>query len=114
MDTKYIGKLLLANLFIISGIYSLIYKFDDFSNAIASKGIPLAIFVAFIVILFKIITGLVIILCKNEKYSKFAVLGLIIFTTIATILYHNPLIDKSQFNNMLKNIAIIGGLLLLY
>ncbi|ARF12160.1 hypothetical protein Klosneuvirus_3_295 [Klosneuvirus KNV1] len=114
MDTKYIGKLLLVSLFIISGIYSLIYKFDDFSNAVISKGIPLAILIAFAVLLFKIIAGLVILLSKNEQYTKISVICLIIFTTIATILFHNPFTDKSQFNNMLKNVAVIGGLLLLY
>jgi len=114
MNTKYIGKLLIVSLFIISGVYSLIYNFDDFANAIASKEIPLAVFVAFAVLLFKIIAGLVILFSQNDQYTKLAVIGLIIFTILATILYHNPLVDKSQINPMLKNITVIGGLLLLY
>ena len=114
MDIKYIGKLLIASLFILAGLYSLINGFDDYTNAIASKGIPLAIFIAFGVLLFKIIAGLVILFSQNEQYTKLAVIGLIIFTVLVTILYHNPFQDKSQINNMLKNIAVIGGLLLLY
>ena len=44
-----------------------------------------------------------------RNYSLYALIG---FTALATILYHNPM-DKSQMNNFLKNLAIIGGLILL-
>ncbi|BCL37081.1 hypothetical protein [Nostoc sp. MS1] len=38
---------------------------------------------------------------------------LIIFMIPATIVFHNPLADPSQFNNFFKNLSIIGGLLLI-
>lgn len=114
MDIKYIGKLLVSSLFILSGLYSLIYKFDDFKGLIISIGIPLPILIAYCILMFKIIAGLIILLSQNEQYTKLAISGLIIFVVTTSILFHNPLKDESQVNNLLKNIAIVGGLLLLY
>jgi putative oxidoreductase len=39
--------------------------------------------------------------------------ALILFTVAATIMFHNPMNDPKQMTAMLKNIAIVGGLLLL-
>lgn len=49
----------------------------------------------------------------NSEYKIFgyySCLGLIVFTILATLLYHNPLYDESQKIPFLKNISIIGGL----
>jgi len=49
----------------------------------------------------------------EKKYLSIGKLMLITFTVLATWYFHNILIDKSQKNNFLKNLSIIGGILLI-
>jgi putative oxidoreductase len=114
MDIKYLGKLLVVSLFIVAGLYSLIFNFNGYAETIASKGIPFAVIVAFCVLIFKIVAGLVVLISKNKKLVRWCVCGLIIFTILAAILYHNVYQDTSQLFNMMKNVSVIGGLLLVY
>ena len=92
-------------------MHSLFFGFNDFVHAIESKNIPFAVIVAVIVLTLKLISGLLVI---TNIYTNYAVTSLIIFVILATILYHNAFVDNGHFNNMLKNIALIGGLILLY
>jgi uncharacterized membrane protein YphA (DoxX/SURF4 family) len=46
---------------------------------------------------------------NNNLLLKLGSIMLIIFTILATLIYH-PITDPSQKTNFLKNIAIIGGL----
>ena len=43
---------------------------------------------------------------------KLGSLLLILFLIPATLVFHNPLADPSQINSFLKNIGLIGGLLM--
>lgn len=45
----------------------------------------------------------------NNNYGKLGIFSLLIFTILATVLYHFPS-NKAQFMPFLKNLAIIGGL----
>ena len=72
-----------------------------------------------VVILIEIVCPLLIVYMDNDSNTQlpadirnYCLYALIGFTVLATILYHNPM-NKSQMNNFLKNLAIIGGLLLL-
>jgi uncharacterized membrane protein YphA (DoxX/SURF4 family) len=64
--------------------------------------------VAPIIIVYYYITG------KYSLYTNYAVYGLIIFTILATILYH-PLYTNDYFKSIpfWANLSLIGGLLLL-
>jgi hypothetical protein len=46
-------------------------------------------------------------------YAILSVIGLIIFTILATILYHFPLQGQNLYSSM-SNLSTIGGLMLLY
>jgi len=106
-----VGRILLGSLFLISAINSLFFGFDNFVNTIKSKNIPFPILVAFIVLIFKLVAGVLII---SDNYENYVITSLIIFVIMTIFLYHNAFIDNEQLNNMMKNIAIIGGLSLLY
>lgn len=45
---------------------------------------------------------------------KFGAIALIVFLIPATLIFHNELADQNQFIHFLKNVALIGGLLMLY
>jgi putative oxidoreductase len=113
MATKIVGRILLSSLFIVSALRALLFNLDGFSNIIASKNLNLKLdpkIVAITVLIFKLVIGIALALGIRTKDTSIL---LIIFTAIATIFYHNAFVDSSQFSHMLKNIAIIGGLLLI-
>ena len=109
--TKNIGRILIGSLFLISAIHSLFFEFHEFAKLIELKHIPFPFIIAFIVLIFKLVSGILII---SNNYENYILTLLIIFVLMATILYHNIFVNMTQFNNMIKNIAIIGGLMLLY
>ena len=50
---------------------------------------------------------------KLYIYAKLSILGLIIFTILATLIYHFPPIGSNYYSFM-SNLSTLGGLLLLY
>jgi uncharacterized membrane protein YphA (DoxX/SURF4 family) len=111
MEIKNVGRILLGSLFVLAALNSLFFGFDKFAGMIELKGIPFPALIALMVLIFKLMAGLLIIF---DNYGNDVITLLILFVTMTIILYHNVFIDKDQFNNMTKNIAIIGGLMLLY
>ena len=105
------GRILLGSLFLISAINSLFFGLDNFIDTVKSKNIPFPTLVALIVLIFKLIASILII---SNNYGNYVITLLIIFVIMTIFLYHNAFVDNEQINNMMKNIAIIGGLLLLY
>ena len=55
------------------------------------------------VILYSVSTG------SKKNLAKVSILGLIVFTVLATVLFH-----MSEPSQILKNLSVIGGLSLLY
>lgn len=111
-----LSELLIASLFIVSGVRGII-NFDGYASAVSLKNIPFPTLVAALALTLKVIGGLSIVVkeptLNPPKVRNNIILGLIIFTALATILYHNAFTDSSQFGDMLKNFAVMGGLLLL-
>jgi|LakMenE01Jun11ns_1017448.scaffolds.fasta_scaffold9136151_1 putative oxidoreductase len=106
-----LGRILIASLFIASACKTIFYDgFNTFVGAIESKKIPYPVILAIIVLIIKILGGFSIIF---NNYTNLGIYSLLLFTVLATGMYHNAFVDPSQFNNMMKNIALIGGLLLL-
>lgn len=111
MINQIIGRMLLASLFVVTALKAILTDFSVFSDMIASKNIPYPSLIAILVLGLKLIGGFSIVF--DSKFSKFSNLLLIIFMVITTALFHNAFKDPKQLNNMMKNIAIIGGLFLL-
>ena len=89
INIKTLARLLLTSTFLISGIRTT-FNINGFSNLVSSKNIPFPYFITLCVIALKIIASISIIL---NKYTQFASISLIIFTIMATFLFHNIFID---------------------
>ncbi len=113
---------LLVLMFLISG-FNKIYTFDGVVEGLKQKiqyDIPIEFYkiVILVVILLEIIAPLLIInyamTGNNKQEAYYSVIGLLLFTILATIIYHFP--DFSNYKKSLPfwaNISLIGGLLLL-
>jgi uncharacterized membrane protein YphA (DoxX/SURF4 family) len=51
---------------------------------------------------------------KYETLNKITVCGFILFLVLATVYFHNIIVKPSEKYNFLKNLSIIGGLILLF
>jgi putative oxidoreductase len=107
-----LGRILMGLLFLVSGILTLTTQgAAGFGGFLASLGVPLAGLMAWAVIVLKIVAGGAIVIGKRTTEAAAA---LIVFTLIATLLAHiSPAQDESFPNGLLKNLAIVGGLLYL-
>lgn len=111
-----IGRLLLAFLFVYSG-FGKIGGFEGTAASIAAKHVPMPEIATTIAIVIEFIGGLMIVVGWRARWAAFAVAA---FTLVATILYHNfwamadAAIAGTNKIMFMKNIAVIGGLLLVY
>lgn len=106
---KNLGRLILGGFFLATGIQSAL-GFSNFSNTIQGLNLPFPQALALIAIAIKILAGLSVTLDFHTNPGKWL---LILFTSIATFLMHNPVKDSSQMMPFAKNMAIIGGLFLI-
>lgn len=102
-----IGRALLALLFVPAG-FGKIAGFATTVGYIASKGVPLPEAAAAIAIAVELGLGLLLLLGFQTRW---AALGLAIFTVVITFVFHPFWIDPAQAQSFFKNLAIIGGLL---
>jgi putative oxidoreductase len=107
------GRLLLAAIFVISGLN----KLSDFSGTAAfmsGAGLPAAEFLLVLTILIEVAGGLMIVL---GWYTRQLALILFLFMLPVTAVFHNPWAAadpaqaQQQMIHFLKNLAIMGGLL---
>lgn len=108
-----IGPALVGALFLISGLLK-IGKFAGVAGAIAAKGIPLSEAVAALVILIEVAGGLALIIGRRTRQAAVA---LALFVIPATLLFHafwsvDAAAFSNQLNHFLKNVAILGALLM--
>jgi len=110
-----IGRVLIAYLFVPSGIGKLL-GFAGTVGYIASKGAPLPEVCAAIAVCAELGLGLLVLVGWQARW---AALGLAIFTAVITPIFHNywgvpdaqVMMQKLNFT---KNLAIVGGLLAFY
>lgn len=117
-----LGICLLLIIFFLSGIDK-IKNFNatvsGFKNVFFLKKLPNFIYnlIIFLVIVLEILGPIIIIYnSQTNRLSQLAYyssISLAIFTILATYLYHNPITQKGQFYYFMKNVSIIGGLLVL-
>jgi putative oxidoreductase len=109
-----VGRILLAILFVTSGFHKLT-GFAGTEGYIASKGLPLPELVTVLTILIELGGGLAL---AFGFLTRWAALGLAIFTVLAGVFFHNYwALPADQVANMQihfwKNISIAGGMLML-
>ena len=123
MDYIVVASFLLLFMFFISGIN----KVKTFNATVKSFSkrvpVPFPSFIIFLVIILEVFGPIVIVTHKflnhNNKSNRmirmlsvFSTVCLIVFTILATLLYHYPN-NKDNLMRALLNVSIIGGLILL-
>lgn len=102
------ARICLCLIFFKAGI-SHITGFSGLVQTLNSQGLPLASVLAAGTVLFQLLGSVSLLL--GYKTNIGAIL-LIIFLIPATLLFHNPIANPNEINDFLKNIGLIGGLLM--
>ena len=110
------ARTLLAAIFLISSIRH-ITGFAIVSALMARKGFPIPEVFLALTILLEIACGLMLVANWNARYAAWALAA---FTLAAGSIFHGfsnvwaaaPQEFNNEFNHFLKNVAIVGGLLL--
>lgn len=100
-----VGRILLVLLFLVSG-FGILMNIGGTANFYTSLGIPMAVAAAIIVLIVKLGGSLMVATGIHAREGAWALLG---FTLIATLVAHT---GEGQLTMALKNISIMGGLLL--
>ena len=101
------GRVLLAALFLVSGIQKLFVP-SMIQGYIASVGLPVPSLVYAITVVVEIGAGALLLLGFRTRLMAWVLAA---FTVAAALIFHRALGDPNQFVHFLKNLAIAGGLL---
>jgi len=107
MILGFVGRLLIALLFVVSGANKLM-DIAGTETAITAVGLPSGL--AIPTALFELVAGLALVFGVLTRL--FAVL-LALFCLATAFFFHNNFLDPNQATALLKNLAIAGGLLCL-
>ena len=102
-----IGRVLLALLFLASGLGKLAAPVAT-QGYIAAVGVPQPMLTYGAAVIVEVAFGLFLLVGYRARMAALVLAG---FTVVATILFHSNLADQNQFIHVMKNLAIIGGLL---
>ena len=102
-----LGRFGLALIFILSG-WSKIGGYEGTQAYMASAGVPGSLLP--LVIAVELLGGLALLAGVRTRW---AALGLAVFTLASAILFHAKLGDQNQFIHFMKNVAMSGGFLVL-
>ncbi len=109
---KYIplaARICLCLIFFKAGV-SHIFGFGETVEMMTNQGLPLANILLAGTVFFQILGAVSLLLGYQVKIGSIL---LIIFLIPASLVFHNFIADPSQINDFLKNIGLIGGLLML-
>ena len=101
-----LGRILLALIFVVSGIQKVI---DPTGPAAMLEGVGLPTNLALPTGIFELVAGL---LLAIGLMSRLVAALLFVFVALTTVLFHNQVTDPMQATQALKNLAIMGGLLM--
>ena len=102
-----LGRIFLSALFLIEGINK-IFNYEGTIQYMESFGVPT--FLAVPAIILEIIFPLFLIIGYQTKFSA---LVLAIFTLTTALIFHTDFTNQTQFISFFKNIAIMGGFLII-
>ncbi len=102
-----VGRLLLAAIFIISGLGK-ITNYAGTQSYMEAMGVP-GVMLPLVIIL-EVLGGIAIVIGYKARIVAFLMAG---FSILSAILFHADFGDQTQLNMFLKNIAIAGGFLLI-
>lgn len=108
---KYVAlaaRICLSLIFIKAGI-SHILGFSDTVSMMAQQGLPLPSLLLIGTIVFQLLGSISLLLGYKVRIGSIL---LIIFLIPTTLIFHNFLANPNEVNDFLKNIGLIGGLLM--
>jgi putative oxidoreductase len=106
--TSAIGRVLLAHIFVISGVGKIANPAGTIGY-IQSVGAPLPEVAYAIAVFVELVLGIALLVGFKARFSA---AGIAVFTVAAAFLFHNNFADQMQQIMFLKNLTITGGLLL--
>ncbi|MCI0533448.1 DoxX family protein [bacterium] len=110
MYGSLISRILLSAIFILAGIG----KITGFAGTVVyinSVGLPMPAVLAILAIIVELGGGILLLL---GYYTKIASGALFVFTLLAALFFHLNFGDPMQQAMFLKNLAIMGGMLMLF
>ena len=105
---EVLGRIFLSTIFLIEGINK-IFHYEGTIQYMESFSVP--DFLAIPAIILEILFPLLLIIGYQTKISA---LIMAIFTIVVAIIFHTDFSDQMQFISFLKNIAIVGGFLIIF
>lgn len=102
------ARICLCIIFINSGIGK-IFGFAGTAEMMSGQGLPIPNILLIFTIAFQLLGGLSLLFGYKVKIGS---LLLILFLIPATLVFHNPIGNPDELNSFLKNIGLIGGLLM--
>ena len=107
--TSVVGRMLLALIFIISGISKIMHVTT--TAELIEKATTLPPSIALPVGIFELVFGVFLAVGFMTRVSSVLLFG---FTIATVVLFHNKVGDPLQVQMALKNVAIAGGLLMVF
>lgn len=102
-----VGRLLLAIMFIISGLGKIMSP-EATQGYIASVGLPLPMLSYLLAIAVELGGGILLVFGYQTRIVSLVIAA---FTLVTALVFHNNFADQNQMIHFLKNISITGGLL---
>jgi putative oxidoreductase len=109
------GQLLLAFAFLATGVRNAGWKFQQHLDRMAAYGVPQPRLVLIAGFVLQFFGGILLAL---DLWRALGAALLILFTVAATAIFHrwwlaaDPLLSHLHFSNLIVNVGVIGGLLL--
>jgi len=103
------GRIFLSAIFLLFGLKT-IGSFSATQQYMASYGMPVTGFLLTGAIILELFGSVSLILGYKTRWGA---LALIIFLIPATLIFHTRFSDQNQFIHLMKNLAMLGGLLVL-
>ncbi|NJK61762.1 MAG: DoxX family protein [Synechococcaceae cyanobacterium SM2_3_1] len=104
----FIARAFIVIIFIRSG-FSKLMDFSGIQETIADQGLPFAAFLTVLAIIFELVGAAFVI---SGFKARIGALLLLLFLIPTTVIFHNLIADPDETTQFLKNLAIIGGLLM--
>lgn len=103
------ARVCLCLIFFQTGV-SKVLAFEEDVQMLMQQGLPFANVLLAGAVVFELVGAASLLLGYRVKIGSIL---LIIFLIPATLVFHNPIADPSQMIDFLKNLGLIGGLLML-
>jgi putative oxidoreductase len=110
-----LGRILLGGIFVLSG-YGKLMGLSAFAASLEQKGVPFASVMALIGAPVEFFGGLAIVLGIETRYAAALMAGFVIMATLISHRFweYQDAARQMQQTHFLKNVAIIGGLVVLF